>query len=127
VSAARDDTNRLLELERILTETKTVTSADAGLDPVDVHLGAVPAERIRELTSMLDDAHDGGHDSIDGLTMRLLLNDFTTAVGHLRAVAQVAAARIDEAAGPVRDSQSFLKREARREEEMELTKAARPA
>ena len=115
MSAADDLAERLLELDRILSHERAASFSGEG-DPVSMHLDAVPSERIRELTSLLQRRAATGNDEIDAVAMRLLLNDYTAAVGHLRAVARLAATRIDDAAAPVREAQLFMKRDLRREE-----------
>jgi hypothetical protein len=119
LSAADDLAERLLELDRILSRERAASFSGEG-DPVSLHLSAVPAERIRELTSLLGRTAGSENDELDAVTMRLLLNDYTSAVGHLRAVARSAATRIDDAAMPVREAQLFMKRDVRREERLEL-------
>jgi hypothetical protein len=119
VSAADDLSERLLELDRILSRERPASFSNEG-DPVSLHLTAVPGERIRELTSFLTRTMEHDIDEIDVVAMRLLLNDYTSAVGHLRAVARSAAARIDDAAMPIREAQLFMKRDLRREEREEL-------
>lgn len=109
---------RLLQLDRILSHEGAASFSGEG-DPVSLHLGAVPSERIRELTSFLARASDADNDELDVVAVRLLLNDYTSAVGHLRAVARSAAHRIDGAADPVRETQLFMKRDRRREEREE--------
>ncbi|HEU4693109.1 MAG TPA: hypothetical protein VFS23_32325 [Vicinamibacterales bacterium] len=117
MSASDDLSGRLRELDRILSHEGSTSFSNEG-DPVSLHLGAVPSERIRELTSLLGRT-TVANDEIDVVAMRLLLNDYTSAVGHLRAVARSAATRIDEAATPVREAQLFMKRDQRREERIE--------
>jgi hypothetical protein len=124
VSASDDFSARLLELDRILSRERATSFSGEG-DPVSLHLGAVPTERIRALTSVLEPTVDRDNDEIDAIAMRLLLNDYSSAVGHLRAVARSAATRIDDAAVPVREAQLFMKRELRREERVELERAQR--
>jgi hypothetical protein len=111
---------RVLELERILAHDRRATpaSAESQTDPAALHLTEMPTERIRRFTDALGAAGDVDNDAIDILTMRLLLNDFTSAVGHLRAVANIAAALVDKAAKPVKDAQRFIKVENGREEKM---------
>jgi hypothetical protein len=118
VSAADDLSGRLRELDRILSHEGSTSFSSEG-DPVSLHLGAVPSERIRELTSLLERMAATDSDEIDAVAMRLLLNDYTSAVGHLRAVARSAATRIDGAATPVREALLFMKRDQRREERIE--------
>ena len=119
VKTADDRSERLLELDRILARDRAASFSGDG-DSVALHLGAVPAERIRALTAVLGRSTTGDNDEIDTVEMRLLLNDYTSAVGHLRAVARSAAARIDEAAAPVREAQLFMERDLRREARLEL-------
>ena len=115
MSGVNDLAERLLELDRILSRERAASFSTEG-DPVSLHLGAVPSERIRALTLLLEGNTSAGNDEIDAVAMRLLLNDYAAAVGHLRAVARIAATRIDEAATPVREAQLFMKRDLRREE-----------
>ena len=119
MSAPDDSSARLLELDRVLSRERTASFSGEG-NPVSLHLGAVPAERIRELTALLGRTADRDNDEIDAIAMQLLLNDYSSAVGHLRAVARLAATRIDDAAVPVREAQLFMKRDLRREERLEL-------
>jgi hypothetical protein len=119
MSSQRDARDRLLALGRILSGEPG--SPSPGADIVSLHLSAVAADRIRELSAALETAHAG--DEVDALAMRLLLNDYAAAVGHLRAVARAAAHRIDEAALPVREAQLFMKREARRDERSAMKRA----
>jgi len=115
VSIPSNPLERLREIERVLAQTRSSTgSSDAGVDPVALHLGEVPSTRIREFTSMLQQRAVDGTDEIDALAVRLLLNDYTAAIAHLRAVAREAAALIDGAAAPVKDSQRFLRVDDRR-------------
>lgn len=88
----------------------------------------MPTERIRRFTHALGTpGGDVDNDAIDILTMRLLLNDFSSAVGHLRAVANIAASLIDKAAKPVREAQRVVKVENGREEKMRAQAAAQDA
>jgi hypothetical protein len=113
---------RVLELERILAQDRRATpvSIESQTDPATLHLTEMPTERIRRFTHALGTkrGNDIDNDAIDILTMRLLLNDFTSAVGHLRAVANIAASLIDHAAKPVREAHRLIKAENRREEKM---------
>ena len=112
--------DRLTEIERILAQTTYVVApSDGAQDPVAVHLADVPAARIQELTRMLQQRPVELNDDIDALAMRLLLNEYITAIGHLRAVARVAASLVDAGAVPVKQSQRFLRLEDRRREKRE--------
>ena len=101
---------RLAEIERVLAQTTSVIKANDGVaDPVGVHLADVPEARIRALTRMLQQQPTDGNDDIDLLAMRLLLNDYSAAVAHLRAVARIAASLVDGAAAPVKEGHRFLR------------------
>ena len=105
--SARTPTERLQRLEQILSSSKpalTLTMLDAATN----HLQAAPLERLRQLTVELQSRSDSGHDEVDALAMRLLLNDYATAVAHLRAVARDAGERIDAAATPLNESRRAI-------------------
>lgn len=118
MSAADDLSERLLELDRILSQERAASFSSEG-DAISQHLAAVSGERIRGLTSFLTHGVEL-NDEIDLVAMRLLLNDYASAVGHLRAVARSAATRIDDAATPIREAQLFMKRDHRREDQDEM-------
>jgi hypothetical protein len=124
LSSARVFSPRLLELERVLARDRDAASANSAtvVDPVAHHLGSVRAERIRRYTAALRSSHspDTGNDDVDLLTMRLLLDEFVTAVRHLRGVTDMAATTVDAAAKPVHESHKFIKREEKREERKRL-------
>jgi hypothetical protein len=123
VSTPCNATDRLREIERILSHPKTPAPGDHA-DAVAVHLAEVASTRIRELTSTLQRRSDEAVDAIDGLTMRLLLNDFVVAVGHFRAVARDAAARIDGAVVPIKSMQRIMKwSDARHDETVDANDA----
>ncbi len=108
--SARTPTERLQRLEQILSSSKpalTLTTLDAR-DAATNHLQAAPLERMRQLTVELQSRSDGGQDEVDALAMRLLLNDYATAVAHLRAIARDAGERIDAAATPLNESRRAI-------------------
>jgi hypothetical protein len=117
--SASDPGKRLLDLETILAQSRSTAAKPADADPVTLHLADVPIDRIRRFTAELQ-ASDGNRDEVTAITMRLLLNDYSTAVAHLRAVARIAIDKIDSAVEPIRDCQKFL----RREEKLDLKRAA---
>jgi hypothetical protein len=120
LSSPRVYSPRLLELERVLTRDRdaSIATGPSLTDSITQHLKSVPAERIRHYTRALQSelGADTNNDDVDLLTMRLLLNDFNVAVGHLRGVADLTATIVDEAAKPIRESQRFMKREDKRED-----------
>jgi len=122
--SAAPDADRLIELERILARSKAgfAAAGDTDADPVLLHLASVPIERIRQFTSELQARPQSGSDDIALVTMRLLLNDYATAVAHLRAVARLAVTRVEKAALDIRDSRKQL----RREEKLLIKRSGRP-
>jgi hypothetical protein len=109
VALSHDTAIRLSQLEQILAATAART-ASAGSDAAGVHMSSVPSERIRALTVALDDGNGRDVDELDAVVMRLLLEEYVTAVSHLRAVARLAAARIDAATAPVREARRAVHR-----------------
>ena len=118
---------RLRRLERILAGSRIVPPAVAAdeRDPATRHLESVPLDRIRALAELLDPG-DGSNDDIDAVTMRLLLNDYATAVAHLRAATREAGARLDAATGPVTEGRRFLWRDEKLREELRQTAEQAP-
>ena len=90
---------------------------------VAAHLAGVPADRIRQLASALQRGLNDTIDEIDVVTMRLLLNDYISGVGHFRAIARTAASRMDHAAELIREGQRFV----HREQKLEARRAAQRA
>jgi hypothetical protein len=125
---------RLLRLEEILAHSKfSGVAVDGTTDRVKWHLDSVPLERIRQLTAELDARNGSVSDEIDAVAMRVLLNDYITAVQHLRSVARAAEAQLEAASAPLTDVRRFVWRElklqeARRQaaEETSSTQSALP-
>ena len=108
--SARTPAERLQRIEQILASSTPALTL-APLDPRDAatnHLQAAPLERMRQLTLELQARSDGAQEDVDALAMRLLLNDYSSAVAHLRAVARDAAERIDAAAAPLNEARRAI-------------------
>jgi hypothetical protein len=117
MSTADDSPRRLQRLAQILAESNTAGSTSVrDTDPADVHLGSVPLERIRRLTAVLTDGAGTDVDDIDALAMRLLLNDYTTAVAHLRAVARLTEQRMADATVPIEAADLHVRQRTKRAE-----------
>jgi|KBSSwiStaDraftv2_1062776.scaffolds.fasta_scaffold426088_2 hypothetical protein len=126
MSTANDDAKRLLDLERILAQSRSGESTSGDADPVTLHIADVPVERIRRFTAELQGAN-GDRDEIAAVTTRLLLNDYTTAVAHLRAVARISVTRIESALEPIRQCQKFLRHEEKIATKQQAAADRRPA
>jgi hypothetical protein len=109
----------LQRLEQILAESNATLTAtrDGTADPADVHLASVPLERIRRTTSELQLGSGIDIDDVDAVTMRLLLNDYTTAVAHLRAVARLTEQHITAATAPIQETRLLVQRQQKLEED----------
>ena len=125
MSPADDAAKRLLDLERILAQSRGSEPASGDADPVTLHIADVPVERIRRFTAELQSANGDG-DEIAAVTTRLLLNDYTTAVAHLRAVARISVVRIESALEPIRQCQKFLRHEEKIALKRQAAADARP-
>jgi hypothetical protein len=112
VASSRDTSERLTHLEQILSQTASASAAVAAdaTNAAEVHLGSVPAERIRLLTAELLRTGSPGLDEIDAVVMKLLLNEYSNAVDHLRAVANLAAATIDGVTAPMLDTERAVRK-----------------
>jgi hypothetical protein len=108
-------------LAHIIAESRTAFAAQAvgNAGPADAHLAGVPLERIRRITSELQQRAGADIDDIDEVTMSLLLNDYRTSVAHLRAVARLAEQGVTAAAASIQEASLFI------EGQLKLAEAAR--
>ena len=112
---------RLRRLEQILSGSSAAPVAAVDeRDAATRHMESLPLERIRQLTELVDQRSTEA-DEVDAVAMRLLLNDYAAAVGHLRAVTRDAGSRLDAAAGPVADVRRFLWRDEKLREALQQT------
>jgi hypothetical protein len=112
---------RLRRLEQILSASSAApVSAVDERDAATGHMESLPLERIRQLSALVDQQRAEA-DEVDAVVMRLLLNDYTAAVGHLRAVTRDAGSRLEAAAGPVADLRRFLWRDEKLREALQHT------
>jgi len=112
VAPSRDTSERLARLEQILSRTQSgsrAITADTA-NAADVHLSSVPTERIRLLTAELQRTDLPQLDESDAVVMKLLLNEYSAAVGHLRAVARMAAATVDGVTVPTLETERAVHR-----------------
>jgi hypothetical protein len=110
VASSRDVEARLAHLEQILAQTTSTSSSGTDASAAGVHLASVPLERIRRLMNELRADGSRDIDDTEALIMRLLLNEYATAVAHLRAVAALAATVVDGAGPRMRDARRAVHR-----------------
>jgi hypothetical protein len=116
MNTAAEPSQRLQRLARILAESGLSIATSEVTDPVDAHIESLPLERIRRLTSELTPRAAAAIDEIDGLTMRLLLNEYSVAVAHLREVTRLAEERIAAAAVPIQETRRHVRDQLKRAE-----------
>jgi hypothetical protein len=122
MNASQKPSTRLTRLDEILAQSPPHQPNRTGdLDPEQARLASVPLDRIGALSAELKQRSDTPQDDIDALTMRLLLNDYRTAVAHLRAVANSTEARLRTSG----DAINRMTKELRREQEMAEKRAGR--
>lgn len=110
-----DDTSRrLARLAGILNDTRPYGEASA-LDPVE-HLHRVRLQRIQGLTAQLDDRTGHDVDEMDGVAMRLLLDEYAGALAQLRAVAREGAKTLEGVAAVVRKDRSLVDHQLEQQE-----------
>jgi hypothetical protein len=110
---AQDNSQRMLRLQRILADARQArpqTPASDG-NSAQVHLASVPLDRIAQVTSELHARINAEIDDVDALAMQVLLNDYATAVAHLRAVARLAQHHVEAAAVPIDEARRFVRRQ----------------
>ena len=107
-----DSSRRLQRLAQILAESKVALASTTGrdADPAGFHLSSVPFERIGRLTSEMMQTAAPDVDDLDRLAMRLLLNDFTAGVAHLRATIRLVEQRVAAAAVPIQEARLRVRR-----------------
>jgi hypothetical protein len=115
MSAAPDSPWRLQRLAQILAESKAPASTSArDTDPADVHIANVALERISRLAAELTQNAPTDIDDIDRLAMRLLLNDYTAAVAHLRAATRLTEQRMAEAHAAIQEAGLHVRQREKR-------------
>ena len=74
----------------------------------------MPLERISRLTAELTQHAPADIDDIDRLAMRLLLNDYTAAVAHLRAATRLTEQRMADATLPIQEAGLHVRQREKR-------------
>jgi hypothetical protein len=114
-----DVASRLERLEQLLDQCRIPSAADAGRGP-DAEAAVIRLEGLlnriqrlaREVQSGLAHRHDA--DALDGVTIRLLLDDYAAAVQQLRASTIDAGRRLAMVAHVIGDGRRFIREERKR-------------
>ena len=114
--SARLPFERVRLLDNILASSRhSLTSAmRVDVAPAELHLRSIPFERIQQLTAVLKDGAAHADDDVDRLCARLLVTDYLAAVAHLRAVARIAAARIEKTPAALKRIRRYVEKEQAR-------------
>jgi hypothetical protein len=118
MNPAEEPSQRLERLAQIIAESSLPVATSEVTNPVDAHIESVPLERIRRLTSELTPGTASAIDEIDGLTMRLLLNEYSVAVAHLREATRLSVHRIAAAAVPIQETRRRVREQLKGAEAM---------
>jgi hypothetical protein len=98
----------------VASKAVPVSTSERDRDPVEAHLESLPLERIRGLASELTGRTATTIDEIEGLTMRLLLDEYSIAVAQLRAVTRLTEQRIATATVPMQEMRLHLREQVTR-------------
>jgi hypothetical protein len=110
---AEDLNARLMRLVETLDRHRAPDSAAASPDthPVVAHLESVRDERLRGLVAMMKTRIDDRDvDAEDALLLRLLLEEYANAVGHVRAAAQMIDERLSTARKTLHEGRRLAER-----------------
>ena len=115
-----DASRRLAQLARILSDARPF----GALSTTDVaeHLHQVRLKRIEGFTAQLTDGDGRGIDAVDALAMRLVLDEYSSVVAHLRAAARERAAALGSLAAQLRSDRRLVEEQlAHREKQHAAT------
>lgn len=106
-----DPSVRLRQLEEILAQARPASHVDGQeTNLVALNLSRVPMERIRQMTGLLEQRLNDEIDAVDAVALRVLVNDFTAAVGQLRAVTRLTGEQLAGIAGAIKEAQRLVQR-----------------
>lgn len=97
----------------------------AASDPVAEHLAALRLDRIQQLAREIELRSEREPDELERITMRLLLDEYASALAHLRAIAREGARNVEQAPAPLKDVRRYVDRE--REIEAKQRASAAPS
>lgn len=105
-----DDSTRLARLAGILNESSPRRLA-VSPDPVEQHLASVRLDRIQRLARESQERIGIEADELDRVAMRLLLEEYSSAIVHLRAVAHASATVMEGAPAALKDVRRFVEKQ----------------
>src|SRR4051794_120610 len=111
---------RAAKLDHLLSQSPPPVLRGGDVDFGQMLLAGVPLERIRALTLELQERAEATPDDLDAITMRLLLNDYKSAVADLRAFTNSVDGRLLAAGEDLHRTRKLV----HREEEMIVKRAA---
>jgi len=113
VSSGNDFASRLARLSFILNDASARRHAPAS-DPVEQHLASLRLDRIQRLTREVEERTGLETDELDKVAMRLLLEEYASALVHLRAVAREGAKNVQAAPAALKDVRRFVEKQQAR-------------
>ena len=125
MSASSKVSERIARLDQLLSQPSPPILRGTAVDLRHAVLVGVPLERIRALTTELQERCGATPDDVDALTMRMLLNDYRAAVAQLRAVTNDVDSRLLALGEVLHRTRKVVHREE--EMAMKRAKAAKPS
>ena len=120
-----DASRRLTQLARILSDARPYGEAPA--TDLAEHLHQVRLQRIQGFTAQLNDGNDRGVDAVDALAMRLVLDEYSSVVAHLRVAVRERAATLGSLAAQLKtDRRRVDEQLAQREKQLAATAPSDP-
>lgn len=114
MSGGNDLTSRLGRLSLILNDGSARRHAPAS-DPVEQHLASLRLDRIQRLKREVEERSGLETDELDKVAMRLLLEEYASALVHLRAVAREGARNVQSAPAALKDVRRFVEKQQARQ------------
>jgi len=112
---------RLADLADILNAP--AVAAPTGADSIERHLSRVNVDRIRGLARDIERHADDAIDGVNGIVMRLLLDEYVAALAHLRAAMHETATMFQTAPAAVKDVRRYVIQQRERQEQQRASAA----
>lgn len=124
MSLADDSAQRLARLSVILDDGSRRRHTTWS-NPVDEHLASLRLDRVQQLAREVESRSGRETDELDRVAMRLLLDEFASALFHMRAVAREAAKNMERGPAALKDVRRYVEKE--REIEIKQLAATAPS